>query len=83
MAFFTQSCPRCRSPWSHPARREGHEKYLAFLPIRPFRCERCNKRFYACIVSFAALMPGRQHLNGITRANPKRTPSLSDKLERK
>ena len=42
------SCPECNSARIHPSRRRGLAEriILAVIFIRPFRCERCDLRFY-------------------------------------
>jgi len=47
------SCPRCHSERIHQSRRKGiiERGLLTMLWLRPFRCERCNRRFFR--LSFA------------------------------
>ena len=42
------SCPHCRSVRIHLSRRKGIFEWsiLAAILIRPFRCERCDLRFF-------------------------------------
>jgi len=42
------SCPLCRSKRIHRSRRKGvmERVILAMIFIRPFRCERCDSRFF-------------------------------------
>jgi hypothetical protein len=41
-------CPECESLEMHPSRRKGivERTILAMIFVRPFRCERCDARFY-------------------------------------
>lgn len=41
-------CPQCRSPEIHQSRRKGllANRLLSLLFVRPFRCERCDCRFF-------------------------------------
>ena len=41
-------CPRCNSKYIHRSRRRGifELSVLSLVPIRPFRCEDCDRRFY-------------------------------------
>jgi hypothetical protein len=43
------ACPHCNSKNIHRSKRRGiFESYvLSLVPIRPFRCEDCDCRFYA------------------------------------
>lgn len=42
------SCPRCTSERIHQSRRRGllESTLFAMIFIRPFRCERCDLRFF-------------------------------------
>jgi predicted Zn-ribbon and HTH transcriptional regulator len=42
------SCPNCESARIHQSRRKGivEKVILAMLFVRPFRCERCDQRFF-------------------------------------
>ena len=41
------NCPQCTSQRIHQSRRRGIiERILAMLFVRPFRCERCDSRFF-------------------------------------
>jgi len=42
------SCPQCSSERIHKSRRFGiiERKILAFILVRPFRCENCDFRFF-------------------------------------
>jgi len=42
------SCPLCRSKRIHQSKRKGilEQAILAAIFIRPFRCERCDYRFF-------------------------------------
>ena len=42
------SCPLCQSKRIHKSRRQGilERAILAMIYVRPFRCERCDFRFY-------------------------------------
>jgi hypothetical protein len=42
------NCPRCTSVRIHPSRRRGivETMILAVICFRPFRCERCDSRFF-------------------------------------
>ena len=42
------SCPQCRSGRIHKSRRKGilERAILAMIFVRPFRCERCDYRFF-------------------------------------
>jgi transposase-like protein len=48
MSLFPYRCPQCLS--SH-AVRESHPRLFDLLPrfllLRPYRCESCQRRFYA------------------------------------
>jgi hypothetical protein len=47
------NCPQCTSARIHQSRRKGIvERVLAMMFIRPFRCERCDLRFFR--LSFAS-----------------------------
>ncbi len=41
-------CPTCQSGRIHQSRRKGilERGILAVIFVRPFRCERCDSRFY-------------------------------------
>jgi len=41
-------CPNCQSARIHQSRRKGilERVILALLFVRPFRCERCDERFF-------------------------------------
>ena len=40
-------CPLCRSTRIHQSRRKGIiERILLLIFVRPFRCERCDARFF-------------------------------------
>jgi hypothetical protein len=43
-----KSCPDCESTRIHQSRRRGivESIILATIFVRPFRCERCDLRFY-------------------------------------
>ncbi len=43
-----KSCPECDSSRIHPSKRKGiaERLVLAAIFVRPFRCERCDARFY-------------------------------------
>lgn len=47
------SCPRCHSERIHQSKRKGvfERGLLSMLWLRPFRCERCDRRFFR--LSFA------------------------------
>ena len=41
------NCPQCTSQRIHQSRRRGiMERILAMMFVRPFRCERCDLRFF-------------------------------------
>jgi predicted Zn-ribbon and HTH transcriptional regulator len=42
------SCPLCRSKRIHRSKRKGivERGILAMIFVRPFRCERCDFRFF-------------------------------------
>jgi len=42
------SCPLCRSKRIHRSKRKGiiEQVILAMIFIKPFRCERCDNRFF-------------------------------------
>lgn len=44
------SCPQCYSQRIHPSRRIGfmERKILPKVFVKPFRCERCDLRFFRC-----------------------------------
>ena len=46
-------CPNCESARIHQSKRKGivEKVILALLFVRPFRCERCDERFFR--LSFA------------------------------
>jgi len=48
------NCPSCQSQRIHQSRRKGmlEKGILAAIFVRPFRCERCDLRFFRW--SFAA-----------------------------
>jgi DNA-directed RNA polymerase subunit RPC12/RpoP len=41
-------CPHCNSKYIHRSKRRGifELSVLSLVPIRPFRCEDCDRRFY-------------------------------------
>lgn len=39
-------CPKCRSAATVRLHRQGVLEMLVLLPVRPFRCMDCNRRFY-------------------------------------
>ena len=41
-------CPNCDSARIHPSRRKGflEKGLLAMIFVRPFRCEKCDDRFF-------------------------------------
>jgi transposase-like protein len=43
-----KSCPECESANIHKSRRRGivERIILASIFVRPFRCEKCDSRFY-------------------------------------
>jgi hypothetical protein len=42
------NCPQCTSERIHQSRRKGiiERRILAVIFVRPFRCERCELRFF-------------------------------------
>ena len=42
------SCPSCRGERIHQSRRNGflEKVILAMIFVRPFRCEKCDDRFF-------------------------------------
>lgn len=44
------SCPQCHSQRIHQSRRIGivERKILPKFLVKPFRCERCDLRFFRC-----------------------------------
>jgi hypothetical protein len=42
------ACPHCKSKYIHRSKRRGifELSVLTLVPIRPFRCEDCDRRFY-------------------------------------
>jgi hypothetical protein len=42
-----QDCPSCRSVQVRPSWPTKVDKLLGFTGIMPYRCETCQKRFYA------------------------------------
>jgi hypothetical protein len=56
-----KSCPECESLQMHPSRRRGivEKTILALFFVRPFRCERCDARFYRW--SLSAIAPSSRH----------------------
>lgn len=44
------SCPLCHSKRIHRSQRKGIIEHviLAMIFVRPFRCERCDFRFFRC-----------------------------------
>ena len=42
-------CPHCNSKYIHRSKRRGifELSVLSLVPIRPFPCEACDRRFYA------------------------------------
>jgi predicted Zn-ribbon and HTH transcriptional regulator len=42
------SCPLCQSKRIHRSRRKGivEQLILAMILVRPFRCEKCDYRFF-------------------------------------
>jgi len=47
-SFAMMTCPLCRSGCIHQSRRKGifEKTILAMIFVRPFRCERCDSRFF-------------------------------------
>jgi hypothetical protein len=43
------ACPHCKSKYIHRSKRRGifELSVLTLVPIRPFRCEDCDRRFYS------------------------------------
>jgi DNA-directed RNA polymerase subunit RPC12/RpoP len=43
------SCPHCQSKATRRSKRRGTFELtvLSLIPMRPFRCEDCDRRFYA------------------------------------
>jgi hypothetical protein len=56
-----KSCPECESSKIHQSRRRGivERALFAAIFVRPFRCERCDARFYRWSLS-ANPQPSRQ-----------------------
>ena len=48
-------CPHCNSKAIHRSKRRGifELSVLSLMPIRPFRCEECDRRFYLFTVADA------------------------------
>jgi DNA-directed RNA polymerase subunit RPC12/RpoP len=42
------SCPMCQSKRIHPSKRKGilEQVILAMIFIKPYRCEKCDNRFF-------------------------------------
>jgi hypothetical protein len=45
------ACPHCQSKTTHRSKRRGTSEstVLRVIPMRPFRCEDCDRRFYAFV----------------------------------
>jgi hypothetical protein len=45
------SCPHCKSKATHRSKRRGTFESTArrVIPMRPFHCEDCDRRFYAFV----------------------------------
>jgi len=45
------SCPHCQSTSVRRSKRRGafELSVLSLIPMRPFRCEDCDRRFYAFV----------------------------------
>jgi hypothetical protein len=53
-------CPQCRSERCNRSRRQGvRDHTLGVLGLRPWRCEHCNRRFYAWL----AALPFQFHVH--------------------
>src|SRR5271155_2363430 len=50
-ATVAVGCPRCQSRATHRSKRRGTFELtiLSVIPLRPFRCEDCDRRFYAFV----------------------------------
>jgi hypothetical protein len=48
-----KSCPKCESARIYRSKRRGivERIILTMISVRPFRCERCDARFYVWFVS--------------------------------
>lgn len=59
-------CPHCNSKYIHRSKRRGifELSVLALVPIKPFRCEECDRRFY----SLASATDSAQSHTGISRS---------------
>ena len=59
------ACPHCSSKYIHRSKRRGifELSVLTLVPIRPFRCEACDRRFYW----FAAAAGSVQSNTGVSR----------------
>lgn len=44
---MARTCPACGSDGVHRSKRRGWERLLTPLPGRPYRCHKCDHRFYA------------------------------------
>jgi transposase-like protein len=62
-------CPLCRSGRIHQSRRKGiiERGILAVIFVRPFRCERCDSRFYRW--SFSANHNSSRTAKGVLSQN--------------
>ena len=45
------SCPHCQSKATRRSKRRGtfEVTVLSVIPMRPFRCQECGRRFYAFV----------------------------------
>ena len=67
-------CPRCRSAATQRSRRRGVlEALLTFVPVRPFRCMDCDRRFYGSLFKFHSVGTQSPVTRG-PRVGPRRSP---------
>ena len=50
-------CPRCQSTATQRSRRRGvfELTLLGLLPVRPFRCRDCDRRFYGLLLNLPSV----------------------------
>lgn len=68
------NCPQCDSRRVHPSRRTGVAEriILAMIFVRPFRCEKCDLRFYR----WSPSANPRASRQPTSETNPGRSPYL-------
>jgi hypothetical protein len=67
-------CPRCRSAATQRSHRRGAlEALLTFVPVRPFRCMDCDRRFYGLLFNLHSIHSQSPIAHG-SHVGPRLTP---------